>query len=1236
MKILFSCSRTSWAVLRVALWCMFVISGVSAHLASQPSDKPPAAKQDIKRKFDLLPLRFEPNQGQASTDAEFLAQGRGFSALFKQNETDFLFAGHSATGSPLRVTLLNASRNAAVSGEKRLPGTVNYFMGNDRRKWHTGLPTFESIRYAGVYPGTDLIFYGNNGSLEFDFQLSPGALPREIGMRFDCARLLKIDDKGDLVVTADDGHLSFQKPVIYQQSEGGVKDLVSGSFKILREDTVGFAVAEYDHTRPLIIDPILNYSTYIGGYASATSIAVNQNGEAYVAGWTFLNFPITPGGYQPGTLQCSASSHCPFVAKFNSTGTALLYSAILIGSGVNTVGGITLDSNGDALVVGSTNSTDFPITTGAFQTTNSASGTTGFVTELNSSGTSLLYSTYLGGGTSTYINHVAIDASGNAYLTGSTQDTNFPTTQGAYRATALSKETSGSSSGFITKLNPAGTKPVYSTYLGGSQADASSAISVDGSGEAYVGGYTTSNDFPVTAGAIQGVREVSNYQAGFVTKLNASGSALVYSTYLGGKGSDGISSIALDSDGNVYATGGTTSPDFPVTDGAFQPNIGYTSFNYPQVNAFVSELNTTGTSLVYSTFLGGSISLGPLADEGDGASGIVVDEQGMVYLTGEACTGDFPITAGAFEPQNLDGEIDAECTAFLTKMNPAPNTPLLYSTYFGGTGDSDPGDDPVGEAASALAIDPSGNVYLAGSTISVDFPTTAGVFENAFTGPSEKAFVTEFNGSEMEWLPIPTVALTSSTSSVLFGQPVTFTATIQPASGSNTPTGYVGFNFLQKEASDDEGTQIGFGPWTTIALNGSGVATFTTSSLQALQTPVNAFYLGDANNAPASGTMTQSVMDIPTVTTVTSSANNVPYGTPVVFTATVLDNKGKPAVGFVFFSDGDTYAQPTLDSNGQATWTNGTGGPPLPVGTDTVTVQFFPYTGDQKSTGTLAETFTALGTTPAPTFTPPAGTYTSAQDVSLGDSNSAAVVYYTTDGSTPTPGVSPSMLVGYGMTVVVNASGTINAVAVASGYSASDEVSAAYTINLPPPGFTTGQGATTSMNVLPGSTTGNTGVVSVVGTNGFSGTVNLTCGVTTAMTAVNDMPTCSLSPLSVSISGAYTQNSTMTVATTAASSAENRPLILFWVSRGGPALALIFFFGGYRRRRARWAVFGLFTLLLTIGTLACGSGSGGAGGGGGGGGTTIPGTTVGTYTITVTGTSGGISSTVGTVALTVQ
>lgn len=1192
MESRFSYSYSPWEFFRAGWFGLLTILVVSPLASSQALTKASEVdRKSIERYFDLLPLRFEPNQGQSSSDAKFLAEGRGFSALFRQNEADLLLTRRSGAEDVLRVTLPNTSKNAAISAETRLPGTVNYFNGNDPKKWQTALPTFKCLRYAGVYDGIDLVYYGSQGRLEFDFQLSPGTDPGPILMRFDGAENVRLDPNGNLIVTGKWGRISFQKPVIYQPTDNGGKEIVAGSFEIASKNTIGFSVGNYDRTRPLIIDPILNYSTYIGPFAEATSIAVDQNGEAYVLGLANKNFPTTPGSYQPVAATTTAAGG-PFVAKFNATGTSLLYATYLTGNGLDYGDGLALDSNGDAFVVGTTSSTNFPITQGALQTTNNASQTIGFVTELNSTGSSLVYSTYLGGSTSTSVNRIALDTAGNAYLTGSTQDTNFPTTQGAYKTTAPTKANAGSSSAFISKLNSTGTALVYSTYLGGSQTDSAFAIAVDSAGEAFVGGNTTSNDFPVTAGAFQTVREVTNTQAGFVAKVNTSGSGLVYSTYLSGQSFDSLLAIAVDSSGNAYATGGTTSPDFPITPGAFQSTIGYTSFDYPQTNAFVSKLNGAGTSLLYSTFLGGSLSLGVYADEGDAAHAISVDGQGYAYLTGAACTGDFPVTIGAFEPQNLDGEASAECTAFLTKMNPVPNAPLLYSTFLGGTGQQFPDDISAGDGAFGLALDQSGNVYLAGYTGSVDFPTTAGVVETAFISYLPEAFVSEFNGSEMKTLPIPTVTITSNISPVLFGQPVTFTATVQSANGSNTPTGYVGFNFLEPEVSDDLGTGIGYGPWTTVALDGSGAATFTTSSLEALQTPVNAFYLGDANNAPASATMTQAVKDLPTVTTVTSNANDVLYATPIVFTATVLDDNGNPAEGFVFFELGNiVYAEVNLDSAGQAMWTNGTGGPPLPEGTDTVAVDFFPAVGYQNSIGTLAETFTPLGTAPAPTFAPPAGTYSTDQSVTLADSNSDAVIYYTIDGSVPVVGTSPNS--ASGMTIHVTSSETINALATAPGYMASNVVTATYTINLPAPDF--------SLSLTPSSivvTAGSSGLttVNVNGLNGFTQAVSLSCsGLPVGVT-------CLFSPAAPLANSP----STLTIAASTSAAMGASPVMLHLRLAAGAAM-----FGCFWIRRQR--IGRLVTLLCALSLVAI------SGCGGGSGQTSSPHSN--SSTVTVTGTS---------------
>lgn len=1138
----------------------------------------------------------------------FLGYGAGFSAQFRQGEADLLLAHGNSSPAPLRLTLVNANRNARVSGDSRLPGPVNYFIGNDPKNWHEGLPTFGRLRYSGIYPGTDLIYYGTRGRLEFDFELSPGADPGSVRLQFYGAKDLKIDQQGNLVVIERDGQISFQKPMIYQPARDGGKRHVDGSFAIVARNTIGFRLAKYNHRAALIIDPILNYSTYIGPLAEATSIAVDQKGEAYVTGIATLDFPTTPGSYQPVGGRSSSAGNIwpfvgkPFVAKFNSTGTALLYATFLSGSGVDAANGIALDANGDAFVVGTTSSEDFPITTGSLQTTNNASETTGFVTELNSTGSSLLYSTYLGGSAWTSVSAIAIDGSGNAYLAGATRDADFPTTAGAYQTSPPVRAAGISYSAFVAKLNPGGTALAYSTYLAGNQSDGAYGIAVDSAGDAFVGGDTTSNDFPVTAGAIQRTREATNQQAAFITKLNPAGSALVYSTYLGGGALDGFTSIALDSNGDAYVAGATTSPDFPVTAGAFQPKIGISAGNYPQQNAFVSKLNSGGTSLIYSTFLGGGISYAPNADEGDAVSAIAVDGKGMAYLTGSACTGDFPVTAGALESEDFDGDVSLQCTAFLTVLDPVPNAPLLYSTYFGGTGNQNPPSDGPqnGEAATGLALDSSGNVYLAGYTYSVDFPTTTGVVESPFTGPSEEAVVAEFNGKELKSLPVPTVMLTSNSTSVLFGQPVTFTATVQSTSGGSTPTGYVGFNFLEAEASDTgpDGTGFGFGPWTTVALDGSGVGTFTTSSLDALQTPVNAFYLGDAEYAPAIGTMTQSVLYVPTATTVTSSANNVPYGTPVVFTATVLDNTGMPAKGIVFFVFGNTsYAEPELNSAGQATWTNGTGGPPLPPGTDNIRVRFSPFTGYQASSGTIAETFTALGVTSPPSFNPAPGTYNSIQEVTLRDQQAGATMYYTIDGTTPVPGVSPEFLSG--VPISVSASETINALATAAGYTASKVVSAAYTINLPPPDF--------SVSLLPQAMTVSTGSpgsteVEIGGANGFTKAVSLSCSGLPANV------TCAFSPASVTGSGL----ATLTITALTNASVDTRPVDLPFgpFTAMGAALGCICF----RPRRGRLSITLLCTLALASITACGGANSPPA--------SRLTSTT---STVVVTGTSGSLS-----------
>ena len=1167
-----------------------------------------AMQQGISRNYNTLPLSFEQNEGQAESQVRFLSRGEGCFIFFKQDEADFLLSKRSrerdtayqtrerrkvesqyARTDSLRMRLLSAAAASTVSAENRLPGTVNYFVGNDPAKWYVGVSTFERVKYTGVYPGIDLIYYGARGRLEFDFALAAGANPRAIRFRFDGSRRLKVDREGNLIVIATNGYVSFRKPVIYQSGPDNGKDFVDGSFRISAGKTVHFALGHYDHARPLIIDPILNYSTYLGPGSEAKAIAVDAAGEAYVAGWTDEAFPTTSGTFQTNPVDGRAS---PYIAKFNSSGTALLYSTYLSGGGSGDIASaITVDAAGNAYIAGATNSTDFPITPGAFQATNKSAGkASGFVAVLNSTGTALLYSTYLGGSTESGVTGVGVDTSGNAYVTGFTLDADFPTTTGAYQPAPFKKQIANASSGFVSKLNSTGTALLYSTYLGGTSQDSPNGIAVNMAGDAYIAGDTQSFDFPTSPGALQ-LTNNAKFGTGFVTKMNASGTGLLYSTYLGGSLADGASAIAVDASDNAYVTGNTASVDFPATSGVFQPSL-KTYDGFSATNSFITKFNSSGSGLVYSTFLGGSYNgLGGVSE--DLGTGIAVDAQGNAVVAGNTSGLNFPVTTGAFQSQNLSQLNSLDPASFITKINSTASA-ILYSTYLSGTGDQS---GYTCDCAEGLSLDPSGNAYLAGETFSVDFPTTLGALETPFQTTESQSFVTEFNASEMKTLPASTVIVTSNASSVEYGQPVTFTATVQQVSGT-TPTGTVGFNFPQLEISDEAGNGFGMGPWTTVGLNGSGAAMFTTSSLIPGYGTVNAHYLGDTNNAPSNGTMTQTVTRIPTATTLTSSANPAVYGTPVTFTATVLDNTGKPAKGDVSFGMGDLgYAQVNLDSAGQATWVNGTGGPPLPVGADSVEAEFVPSTGYQQTSNTLVETFTPLGTTPSPTFAPAAGTYTSVQQVVLTDTNSAASIYYTTNGSTPVAGSADVYLSG---PIQVNASETIQAMAVAPGYTASSVSSAAYTINLPPSDFSVTL-TPESLTVSAGKSTSTT--VGVSGLNGFNQVVSLSCSGLPAGV------TCSFAPASITSSSI----STLTISASSSASANTRPMQFPFV----PAAALALATGWIReRRRLRWMV--LFACISTLIVLN----------GCGGGGTASPQNSVSTpatSTILVTGSSGTLS-----------
>ena len=731
----------------LALFALLACFAGPATAAVQPHPSDP---------YGQLPLHFEKNQGQAHKDVRFLARGSGYSLYLTAGEAVLVLAtpnpnpgpDKSGTQTPpqtqlptlplaIGMRLVDAASAPQVSGLEELPGKANYLIGKDPAKWRTNVPTYAKVRYREVYPGIDLIYYGKQRQLEHDFVVSAGADAKRIVLSFDGADKLEIDAQGDLVLRQAGGDIRQHKPIIYQEIDG-IRHEIDGGYVLKGDKSVGFHVAAYDTSRTLIIDPVLAYSTFLGGSSSDSGggIAVDPAGNAYVVGGTAsLDFPTTAQAFQ--ATFGGGINGVVFVTKLNPTGTALVYSTYLGGSGGDGGFGIAVDAAGNAYVTGGTRSTDFPTTASAFQTTIHG-GNDAFVTKLNPTGSALVYSTFLGGdgnADSDWGQGIAVDSTGNAYVTGTTYSRNFPTTATAFQPAFPGGSRFYAYNAFVTKLNPAGTRLVYSTFLGGSNdrdgGDVGVGIAVNAAGNAYVTGRTSSLNFPTTAGAFQPALRIGIPTDiptdAFVTKFNPTGSAPVYSTFLGGDYDDYGRGIALDIAGNAYVAGVTGSLDFPTTAGAYKA-----SFDGGTTKTFVTKLNSTGSALIYSTYLGGQSGAEP--------SGIAVDAAGKVSVTGLtylscrrfSCFSDFPTTPGAFQPGFGGGFSDL----FVTTIDAAGSS-LVYSTCLGGSG---------GDQGGAIAVDAAGNVYVTGHTKSADFPTTPGVFQPGFGGGD--AFVAKFDTSD--------------------------------------------------------------------------------------------------------------------------------------------------------------------------------------------------------------------------------------------------------------------------------------------------------------------------------------------------------------------------------------------------------------------------------------------------------------------------------------------------------
>ncbi len=694
------------------------------------------ASQPAPQAVELLgktPLHFEPNRGQTDARVKFLARGPGYTLFLTPGEAVLnLLSGRQPDSAAreqaaVRMQLVGANSKAHLEGLEPLSGKSNYFLGNDSKKWRTNVPHYAKVRQQGVYPGIDLVYYGNPRQLEYDFVLSPGADPEKIRLEFHTSNspsgaAPRIKD-GDLVLETAAGEVRFKKPIVYQEIEGKRRE-IAGEYKFLPPagdgetgvQLVGFQLAAYDAERPLVIDPTLTYSTYLGGSAQdiAWAIAVGSDGSAYVTGQTTSpDFPtLTPlptGATPPGLVDV-------FVTKLNAAGTALVYSTYLGGGADDIARGIAVDSGGNAYVVGETGSSNFPLSSSplAYQQTKSG-GRDAFFTKLSSNGSALLYSTYLGGsnplgGGDDVAYGVAVGAAGLAYLTGDAGSSTFPITSGtAFQGT----HGGGGSDAFVAVIDPTlgpSQALFYSTFLGGSQSDIGAAIAVDGFGNAYVTGQTLSTNFPtkVPYDQLCGSDNTGVCVGGndaFVAKINtlASGNAsLVFSTYLGGNGNDLGWDIKVDGTGNVYLAGETNSPDFPTTTGAYDTSCGTDgTCNSGSYDAFVTKIAAAGSTLIYSTFLGGSSE--------DYAFALALDSGGNAYVTGGTRSTDFPI-AGAPTPQaSKEGFL---IDVFVARLN-AVGTALVYSTYLGGT-NSDYG--------YAIAVDGSCNAYVTGATESVSNP----------------------------------------------------------------------------------------------------------------------------------------------------------------------------------------------------------------------------------------------------------------------------------------------------------------------------------------------------------------------------------------------------------------------------------------------------------------------------------------------------------------------------------
>ena len=747
-------TRNPYAIVAALAWTVCALlrtAGVAANVDERAAVVPAVAASG----YAAVPLHFEP------ADGGFVAVAAG-RRHFVSVDGVRPGASHGAGGGLGAVRFERARADAALVPEIPLDGRSHYIRDSETR---IDVPHYAQLRVRGIYRGIDLVYRAKGSDLEYDFEVETGADPRAIRLRAEGKAQAKIDARGDLVVQSERTIARHKRPQLFQDIDG-VRVEIEGRYRGLGGNRFRLKLGRYDRTRPLTIDPVLSYSARLGGkqWDTALGIAVDAAGNAYVAGWTTSSdFPLV-NAYDS---RLGNGDQEVFVAKLNATGSALVYSTFIGGTrSADAATGIAVDAQGNAYVTGVTTGTDFPVTTGAYATAPAGGG--GFALKLGPAGNTLLYSTYL-----PFVSNprIAVDAGGNAHIAGQAA-TGFATTAGAYQRSIRSATNSAP---FALKLNAAGTALVYATFVGGSETDTFAALALDTAGSLYLAGQTTSPDFPL----------VNPYQSvpqgwfdGFVAKLDASGSTLVYSTRLGGDHDESVNAIAIDAAGNAYVAGETYSANFPLVN-AFQPvRPGSHIVNAPQGNAFVAKLGPGGNALVYSSYLGGEICYPYFCRAffegaeipGDAAYGIAVDAGGHAIVTGLVRSYTFPLVDSRLGEKSED----TQRSLFVAKI--ARNgSALLYSSLLY-TGLDSFGDSLTGApfgAGQAIALDPAGNAYLA-LRDAYAFPTTPGALQtgNTLDGHS---FVLK-----LAHAAVP-VVLTSSSNPAPTSAPVTISAQVAGA-----------------------------------------------------------------------------------------------------------------------------------------------------------------------------------------------------------------------------------------------------------------------------------------------------------------------------------------------------------------------------------------------------------------------------------------------------------------------